>query len=181
MAPKIVTYLTYSETAQAPRPTLEEFRAELAKFAAGPLLYACSVINAILRDWQGHFDSAAHDKLVKQSFPPNLANFITAAFNDRGQNPTVYHRQQLLFVMKHALQVCSNSCGIDPVASPYWGGLGIVLLMANDLIPNRQSNNVPVTQQMLNVLAELIPITEASGFHRSINRSVRSRLMFNFP
>jgi hypothetical protein len=64
MPPTLVTYFTYSELAGTPPISIEEFRAELAKFDRAPLIYACSVINAVLRDWDGHANFAAHDTLV---------------------------------------------------------------------------------------------------------------------
>jgi hypothetical protein len=48
----------------------------------------------------------------------------------------MFHRQQLLFVSKEAVMVCADSGGRDPVALPYGGGLGMVLLIANVVINN---------------------------------------------
>jgi hypothetical protein len=180
MGPTIVTYLTYSDLAGGPRPTIEEFRTELTKFGCGPVVYACSVINAVLRDWEGRVDSSAHDSLIKDSFPPDLANPILAALHNPNRNRGLYHRQQLLFVTKEAFRICPHSGGRDPVALQYWGGLGLVLLMANDLLTKGLTTSAPTAQQMLNVLAEFVPIAEASGFQRSINKIVRSYLMLNF-
>ena len=64
--------------------------------------------------------------------------------------------------------------------------MGRVLLMANDLLPKglTQSRPTPLTtEQMVNVMSELIPIGEASGHFRAINKIVRSRLMLDrfFP
>jgi hypothetical protein len=183
MPPRIVTYFTYSELVGTPPTTIEEFRAELAKFGRAPVIYACSVINAVLRDWDGHFNHDAHDTLVRNSFPPEIANVIISALHNPSRPRGLFHRQQLLFVCKEAITVCGDSGGRDPIALPYGGGLGMVLLMANDLLRKDRANSSPTTHQMINVLSEFIPIAEASGFFRPVNKIVRSHVMLSrfFP
>lgn len=157
MPPRIVTYFTYSELAGTPPTTIEEFRAELTKFGRAPVIYACCVINAVLRDWDGHFNHDAHDALVRTSFPPEIANVVIAALHNPSRPRGLFHRQQLLFVGKEAIMVCGDSGGRDPAALPYGGGLGMVLLMANDLLRKDLANSSPTTHQMINVLYEFIP------------------------
>src|ERR1700674_894892 len=183
MRPTMATYFSYAEIAGVPRPTMEEFRVELGKFRRVSVLYACSVINSVLRDWQGHWNHDAHDELVKGSFPPEIANILISAVHDASRPRGLYHRQQLLFVSKEAIEVCPESGGRDPIASPYWGGLGMVLLMANDLLPKGLTNPAPTAEQMVNVLSEFIPIAEASGFYRAVNKIIRGNLMLSrfFP
>jgi hypothetical protein len=60
--------------------------------------------------------------------------------------------------------VCGDSSGRDPAALPYGGGLGIVLVMANDLLHKDSANTSPITHQKLKVLSEFIPIAEAKAF-----------------
>jgi aspartate/glutamate racemase len=59
MPPTIITYLSYAEISQSSRPTIAQFRDELKKFNCSPVIYACSLINALLKDWQGHFNFEA--------------------------------------------------------------------------------------------------------------------------
>jgi hypothetical protein len=183
MPPRIVTYFTYSELAGTPPTTIQEFHAELAKFGRAPVIYACSVINAVLKDWDGHSKPEAHDTLVRNSFPPEIANVVIAALHNPSRPRGLYHRQQLLFVSKEAVMVCRDSGGKDPAALPYGGGLGMVLLMANDLLHKDLAKSSPTTHQMINVLSEFIPIAEASGFFRPVNKIVRSHVMLSrfFP
>ncbi len=174
-----VTYFTYSEIAQTERTTLNEFRTELAKFSRTEVVYSCGLLNAILCNWQGKSDRKTHDLLVRDSLPPRIANFVIARFHDSDRPRGLYHRQQLLFVCKEATQVCGDS-GRNPLALPYWGGLGIVLMMANDLLPKRITHpKTNVTEQMLSVMSEMIPVAEASGFYRPINKIIRSYLLLN--
>jgi hypothetical protein len=179
MPPTIVTYFTFSEFNNGVPATLEQFRAELAKFNRAAAVYACAVMNSVTKDWQGHSDTKAHEQLVRNSFSPELVKTIVPAFEDTQRPRGLFHRQQLLFVAKEAFLVCPEVGGIDPIAAPYGGGLGIVLLMANDLLPKGLSGPAPTIQQMLNVLSEFIPIAESSGFARPINKIVRSRLMLD--
>jgi len=183
MRPTMATYFTYSEIAGVPRTTVNEFRSELAKFGRGPVIYACSVINSVLKDWQGHWNHEAHDELVSNSFPPEIASVLIAAVHDPQRPRGLFHRQQLLFVSKEAIRVCAESGGRDPIALPYLGGLGMVLLMANDLLPKRITHPAPTSEQMVSVLSELIPVAEASGFYKPINKIIRSHLMLSrfFP
>ncbi len=55
--------------------------------------------------------------------------------------------------------------------------------MANDLLHKGLANSSPTADQMINVLSEFIPIAEASGFFRPVNKLVRSHLMLSrfFP
>jgi hypothetical protein len=163
MPPRVVTYFTYSELSGT-AATIQDFRAELAKFVRGPVIYACSVINAVLKNWDGDLDQEAHDALVRNSFPPEIAKVIIAALHDPSRPRGLYHRQQLLFVSKEAVMVCGDSGGRDPAALPYGGGLGMVLIMANDLLHKDSADTSAITHQKLKVLSEFIPIAEASGF-----------------
>ena len=83
------------------------------------------------------------------------------------------------FVCKEAVLSCPESSGKDPVALPFGGGIGKVLLMANDLLPKRVTGPAPTAEQMINVLSEFIPIAEASGFNKAVHKIVRSHLMLD--
>lgn len=178
MPPTIVTYFTYSEISGTPRPTIEVFRSELRKFSRNETVYACALLNAVLKNWVGDFDENSHVLLVRDSLPPDVANYVISQFRGGDQTRGLYHRQQLLFVAKEAVQVCPT-VGRNPLSLPYWGGLGIILLMANDLLPKRIVTNATVSEQVLNVLAEMIPVAEASGFYQPVNKMVRGFAMLN--
>ena len=170
------TYFTHSELFQEDRPTIERLRQELAKFRRNETVYACSVFNAVLRDWQGHSDDAAHDALLRDSLPPDVANLVAAACKRSSDIRGFYHRQQLLLVCKETIRVCEQA-GRNPLELRYWGGLGLALLMANDLLPKRIVHPTEYRSQLISVIAELIPVGEASGYFRPINKIVRTGLM----
>lgn len=182
MAPRFSAYFTYSEFNGGIRATSENFRAELSQFNGPSVVYLCGVMNSVITDWQGHWRAEAHEELVRNSFAPQFAELIIAAGRDE-QNPRfVFHRQQLLFVCKQALLICPDGGGNNPLLSPHSAAMGRVLLMANDLLPKGLSPRVPTLatpDQLINVLSELIPVAEASGTYRAINKIVRSRVMFD--
>ena len=173
----IANYYTYSELARTERPTIEEFRADLAKFRRNEVVYLCSVINCALQNWHGKTDREAQDQLIRESLSSQLADYVLAGMHD-GENPRgLYHRQQLLLVCKEAIRVCGEK-GLNPLELPFWGGLGLVLLKANDLLYKKLTHGHGA-DQILNVISEMIPVAEASGFHNPANKIVRSYAMLS--
>ena len=176
MPPKIVTYLPYSEFNDGRKCTRDEFRSTLSRFSRNRVLYICSVINAILKSWEGHLDREAHDEVVQSAFPPEMANPLIALGRSEARPRAVFHRQQILFVAKEALACCKEQ-GVDPFRLRYLGGLGIVFLMANDLLPFDYPEANSTDEKLINTLAEFIPIMEYSGWLSFENKIVRSHLM----
>jgi hypothetical protein len=183
MPPTFAAYFTYADFNGGIRATPEQFQSRLSEFNGPAVVYICSVMNTVLRDWQGHTRTDANEEFVRNSFKPQIANRIIAEFNNPELRRGLYHRQQLLFVSKAALLICPESGGKDPAAPPHAGEFGLVLLMANDLLPKGLTGPFPTPDQLMNVLSEFIPIAEASGFYKAIHKVVRSRLMLDrfFP
>ena len=183
LTPKFSTYFTFSEFNAGTRATPEEFRSELSQLNGPAVVYLCCVLNSVTADWQGNRRAEVHEELVRNTFARKVAERIVAEGRSP-QNPRgLFHRQQLLFVCKQALLVCPECGGNDPTAAPHTGEMGRVLLMANDLLPKRTTRAIPTAGQMIDVLSELIPIAEASGTYRAINKLVRGRIMLDrfFP
>ena len=178
MPPTVVTYIPYSEVSQRPSLTIEEFRRELGKFRLFGVIYLCSVVNSVLNGWEGSRDEVSHERLVRDAFPVEIANPLLQMCSNPSRPRGVFHRQQLLFVSKQALAVCPDT-GIDPSVTQHWGGLGVLLLMANDLLPKSLTQPTDVREQMMNVMSDLIPVTEASGSTNPVNKIIRSYLMLN--
>jgi hypothetical protein len=172
---KASNYFTYFEL-QGIHPTLDDLHTDLKKFRRKEVVYICSVINSVLQDWQGKCDRKAHDDLIKESLPVPLAAYVLAGVNDAHNPRSLYHRQQLLLVCKEALQYCGET-GLNPLELPQWGGLGMVLLKASDLLPKRLSRHHGAVSQILNVVSEMIPVAEASGFYSPAHKFVRSYAM----
>jgi len=182
MAPSFNTYFSFSEFNGGRPASLDEFRAELSQFSAPEVVYLCSVMNSVITDWQGHYRRDAHEELVRNSFAPEFAARIIAEGRNPGIPRSVYHRRQLLFVAKEAILCCPKGGGKNPLVPPHSGAMGRVLLMANDLLPKgltRGGSRTQTAAQLINVMSELIPIGEASGHFRAINKIVRSRIMLD--
>jgi hypothetical protein len=186
MPPKFSTYFSFSEFNGGTRASFDQFRAELSQFNGPAVVYVCGVMNSVVTDWQGHYRAEAHEELVRNSFAPQFAERIIAEGRNPENHRGVYHRRQLLFVSKQAILMCPETGGKDPRIPPYGGEMGRVLLMANDLLPKGLTHSGPTLltpDQMINVMSEFIPIGEASGTFKAINKIVRSRLMVDrfFP
>jgi hypothetical protein len=182
MPPRFSTYVSFAELNGGVRASLEQFRTELALFNRTQVIYLCGVMNSVITDWQGHYRAEAHEELVRNSFAQPFAEKIVAACRNEKNPRGVYHRQQLLFVCKQALLVCSDTGGKNPMVAPYSGEMARVLLMANDLLPKgltRERPGLMTPDAMVKVMSELIPVGEASGHFRAINKIVRSRLMLD--
>ena len=127
--------ITYPEIFGVPRPTIGEFRLRLAALPRLPLVKVCSVLNAVLENAvlkikaepSLPFNFQAHKELVAAYFPPAIARQILQ-LEHRNPPGVVFHRQQLLFVMKEALQYASD----EVTGEMSNEALGELFLIAND-------------------------------------------------
>ena len=168
MAPRALAYLTYSEVSKQ-KCTIDDFRTELRKFARESCLRACSTLNSLLESWKRSFDEGLHTKLVRDAFAQPLADQLITL-----QRP-IFHRQQILFVAKEAARFCGEA-GRD-TKLPYWGGLGIVLLMANDILGTQEQPYKSEEERLLGWIVRLLPSIEGSHFHQFQTKVLRSYLM----
>jgi hypothetical protein len=83
MPPKFSTYFSFSEFNGGTRASLDQFRADLAKFNGPAVVYVCGVMNSVVTDWQGHYRAEAHEELVRNSFAPQFAERIIAEGRNR--------------------------------------------------------------------------------------------------
>lgn len=123
-------------------------------------------------------DDEAHELLVRSAFPPDLANQLAEGANNRRTPRYVFHRQQLLYVAKEATLHCKVD-GADPLSLPYWGGLGMVFLMANDHLHLGLPEPNSADERIVNTLAEFIPVMEYSGWHSFQSKVTRAHLMLS--
>ena len=177
MPVELETYLSFAEI-QGRSSTIEEFRRELLLFSRDAVVFVCSALNCLLKT-EGNIDLKAHETLLKEAFPTSLYNILDQ-LRKRGDGRTsriVFHRLQLLFVVKEAIRICPTD-GRDATGMPYWGGLGLVLLMANDHLLYRSVDPDAPDKKIISTLADFIPITEYSGrMTVLLQRAARSILM----
>jgi hypothetical protein len=127
---EVVLLITYADVFSGARPTLAELRTRLAELPKVRLVRVCAVLNAFLRMHANSNESikvAADRGLIEAYFPSDIAIRI---FRLKHHTPPrlVFHRQQLLFVMKEALQYASD----DPTLEMTNIALGELFLIAND-------------------------------------------------
>jgi len=177
MRQPIATYITFAEFNGGRPSSLEEFRAELTKYQRNGVIALCSAINCLLKTWiGGRVDPRAHDLLTQSAFPLELAARMKRARESANNPRVVFHRQQLLFVVKEAVLQCKNE-GINPLSNAQWNNFGTTLLMANDQLPFLFPRAEDRDQQLLNTLAEFIPVLEISGPYSMKNKTARAQAM----
>jgi hypothetical protein len=173
-APQYLVLLTYREVFGGSRPTLAEFRARLATVWKVPLVRICAVLNALLRpeaDSRELFNTAAHRAFVRAYFPGEIGKLILRA--TEGERPrVVFHRQQLLFVAKEALQYASADPSLPMISN---SALGELLLIANDLMHFESDDGSTDTLDSFAKLATtMLPIQEAA------NGNVRHKILRSY-
>ena len=175
--PQVATCISYEEFS-GDKTTGEDFSAWLARFARMPVVYAACVINVLLETWSGSINSEAHEALVRDAFFPDDAHKLLELCKTPGNQRFVFHRLQVLLVAKEALLHCPED-GINPFKTPNWGGLGIAFLMASDLTYREFPSPKTREEQVLQALAQTIPVTEYSSRYNLGNRVARYHLMLS--
>jgi hypothetical protein len=170
--PDLVSYLDYWEVNAGKRSTVEEFQTWLKKFPRNPVARLCATMNTVIATWRGDFDLQVQWRFVRSFFPPDLAEQVIAL------NRPVFHRQQLLFVMQQAFLHCTT---IEEANNPpYFGGLGVVLLMANDHLHTPMPEGlIEIADQAPDITVSLLPSLEANNFTNYLNRAIRSSVMLS--
>jgi hypothetical protein len=177
MPQPIATYITFAEFNGGKPISPQQFREELAKYHRDGVIALCSAMNCLLKTWiGGRVDSKAHDLLTQSAFSDELAAKMKRARENAESPRVVFHRQQLLSVAKEAVLYCKNE-GINPLSNAKWNNFGIILLMANDQLPFLFPRADDRDQQLLNTLAEFIPVLEISGPSSMKNKTARAQAM----
>jgi len=131
-------------------------------------------MNALLRSEDEPVNIQAHDSLVRNLFDGATAARLLAPREERRY---VFHRQQILFVAKAALLHCGdNNQAIDPAR---FKELGRVFLMAGDHLASPPNKPEPLPERFAYFASMMLPVQEASGFHRYDHKMARSFSMLN--
>jgi hypothetical protein len=169
------TYFSHGLLTGSPS-TVDEFRQELKRYSRDQMVYLCSAINVLLRDWfGGTSDFTIHDALLTTVLGATKAQeFINA--RKRYEHHYVFHREQLLFIAKEAILQCPE-IGVNPLEQTQ-GVLTSLFLMANDHLYTPQTETTDFEQNLLNVLVNVIPSIEYSAPRIFRNTIARSHLMY---
>jgi hypothetical protein len=162
-----VTYLIFKEV-MGGRATYEEFVRRLKRFSRSSLLRVCSVLNMVLTQWADGYDEAAHARLVHSFFPLSLAVQMLAT-----KRP-VFHRHQLLFIAQEALRHCDDAQQ-ELVTGPKWGGTGILMLMASELLATPRPRGATTSEELARRICSVLADMETNGpsnYHRKMARSL---------
>ena len=168
----VEAYLTFAEFNGGIRSTHDQFRSELSRYSRAEVFTFCIVANTVIYGIDPNPNRVAHDQIVKLAcLPETLPLKIAAALSKRA----LFHRQQLLFVAKESLIVCSEY-GI-----PFRPGrdLARLFLMANNQPRDSRSSGQTGETETLRLLTEFIPIIEASRFFPFQHKFARPLVILN--
>lgn len=177
-SPALGIYISYRDVTGVPC-TLDQLRKFLADFKRSEVLYLCALLNAALESWSGNVSEEAHERLLESAFLPQHAKLLKKRILSSPQSELIFHRAQILFVAKQALHSCreDEETVLDKFRHPYWGGLGLAFLMANDLLHFEFSHRDGTTEQHALIrIAHSIPLLE-NGPTNIPNRIGRAWLM----
>ncbi len=153
-------YLTFAEFNGGHRSTMEDFCNELARYSREDILRFCIATNIVIYGIDPNPSRTAQAQIVHHAcLPETLPPNVSAALSSR----PLFHRQQLLFVAKESLLVCS-SAGL-----PLGPGKDLTRLFLKSDDQNPDPPLAPGTSQdeTLRLLTAFIPIVEANRFSPS--------------
>jgi hypothetical protein len=172
---KMRTYATFKEM-HGYESTIDELIDRLRLFSRESVLYVCSVTGIILKLWQGNdWARENYASTIDSVFEFIRADWYKfAARIDEAE--LVFHRRQLLLLMKLAIEHCPEN-GLDLMKAPR-GIFGTMLLMANDqfhfgLFPNPDADDADEYDKISRLVAEFVPVNEygASAWEYRITRA----------
>lgn len=172
------TYATFKEM-HGYQSTLEDLINKLRLFSRSSVLFACSVTGIMLKLWKGSdWEKDLYASTIDEVFEPLRADWYKFAFR-AGEQELVFHRRQLLLLMKLAVEHCPEN-GHDFMRATR-GVFGTILLMANDqfhfgLLPDPAATDLDEYDKVSRLLAEFIPIVEYAASEWPI-RITRSHLL----
>ncbi len=180
-APALGTYISYKDVT-GNSCTLDVLKSFLSKHKRSEVLYLCALLNAVLESWSGNVREDVHGRLLEMAFLPEHASHLKKLISSSSHPQLIFHRAQILFVAKQALLFCQKDeeTVLDKFKHPYWGGLGLAFLMANDLLHFEFAYRDGTTEQHALIrIAHSIPLLEngPTNITNITNRIGRAWLM----
>ncbi len=132
----------------------------------------------ILKLWQGGDDRTHYELLIRAFFEPIRADWYCLS-SGMTNHDAVFHRRQLLLIMKLAIEHCPEDGG--DILNEMPGLFGTICLMANDqfhysLLASASKSKLIDRDRIMRVLTEFVAVSEYGGSHGE-RRIVRSHLM----
>jgi hypothetical protein len=167
-------YIPYSEINGGVPSTLAEFHQSIETFPRSRILHFCTAMNYLLRSDDEPVNGLAHDSLVRTLFKPDDASNL---LQQREEVRYAFHREQILFVAKTAIMQCADREEVIPTERLQ--ELGRIFLMASDHLPQMSPKPEPLDERFAWFTRQLLPVQEASGFHRFDYKMARSYVMLS--
>ena len=176
--PPLGTYISFRDFT-GNSCTTEEIKSFLSIHKRSDVLFLCALLNTVLETWSGQIRGDVEGQLLDMAFLPEDASRLKKMIASSSQPTVVFHRMQIMFVAKQAVMSCQDDETIlDRFRNPYWGGLGLAFLMANDLLHfDFAYRERTTTQQLLIRMIHSIPLLESWGRSSFTNRVGRAWLM----
>lgn len=158
--------------------TVEQLKTFLSPHNRSEVLFLCALLNTVLETWAGKVREDVHGQLVEMAFLPEHATRLKKIISSSSHPRVVFHRAQIIFVAKQAVLCCQDDeTVLDRFRHPYWGGLGLAFLMANDLLHfDFAYRDGTTNQQALIRMTHSIPLLE-SGITPFSNKIGKAWLM----
>ncbi|MDP1947475.1 MAG: hypothetical protein Q8L77_08245 [Nitrospirota bacterium] len=175
--PPLGTYISFKDVT-GNSCTIDQLKSFLSRHKRSEVLFLCALLNTVLETWSGTVRKDVHEKLLEMAFLPEHASRLKGIISSSSHPQVVFHRAQILFVAKQAVLCCQDDeTVLDRFRHPYWGGLGLAFLMANDLLHfDFTYRDRTTSQQDLIRMTHSIPVLE-SGTTSLDNRIGRAWLM----
>jgi hypothetical protein len=163
------TYLQYSQV-YGTKPDLAQLRDALSQQDRSTMLRVLSVLNFSLNYLLTDPSDEAQRDAIQRFFPP----LLTSAILKRGD--VVFHRHQLLYLIQEAIAHCPD-LDLLKQGARHMTELGDIFLIANNLLftPVKGSNSSD--SDILQLILNFIPISEANLLTNPILKMGRSHLL----
>jgi hypothetical protein len=166
---KETVYLEYLDLYGQPSDRMQ-LEAALHNLDRATMLRLLSGISFSLDLLTGNSSEAAQKAAIEAFFPKPLASQIVAG------GGVVFHRHQLLFLMQEVIKHCPD-LGPPRPDSIQMGQLGQVFLMANEQLFSPAQPSGSAHDELLRLILDFLPISEANLFTSGLLKIARSHLM----
>jgi hypothetical protein len=171
---RLATYVTWRELNGSQAVTNSDLLGRLQALPRNEVISACAAINVILKTWLGSVDVDEHERLLKLFFSPNYAARLDARAKRRDEPQFVFHRQQLLFLMKQAALHASPTIAVN---GQFNEEFATCCLMVNELLPHDRGpeSDFPTLELLM---PEMVTVNAYSYKEDLVPKCARAKIMF---
>jgi hypothetical protein len=162
-------YLQYSQV-YGTKPDLVQLRNALSQQDRSTVLRVLSVLNFSLNYLLTDPSDETQKAAIQRFFPSSLASAILK------RDDVVFHRHQLLYLIHEAIAHCPD-LGLIEQGARSMNELGDIFLIANDLLFTPVKGSSASDSDILQLILNFVPISEANLLTNPILKMGRSHLL----